>query len=462
MVINMDQRFMKEKNILPLVLSMSLPMVISMAVNSLYNIIDSYFVAKVSENAMTALALVYPVQNLINAIAIGFGIGINAGIAFYLGAGDQKRANVAATLGCFLSILHGALLAFTCILAMPLFLKSFSSNEKITALALLYSNRAFLFSPVIALGLSFEKLFQAMGKMKVSMFSMICGCAANIVLDPLMIFGIGIFPALGIAGAAYATGIGQCITLIVYLLFYVLLHPPVQISRKYMCRDGAVIKKLYSVGISAALNLALPSLLISSLNRVLADFSEKYVLVLGVYYKLQTFIYLTANGIIQGIRPLMGYNFGAGEHERVKKIYHTALTLNLGIMLLGTLVSWALPGHLIGLFTDHTETISIGITALHIISLGFMVSAVSVTCSGALEGLGKGGPSLIISLLRYVILILPAAFFLSRLLGADGVWWAFCVTEFAAACFSLLIYRRENRKQIGKKPDGSSRTNESL
>ena len=131
-------------------------------------------------------------------------------------------------------------------------------------------------------------------------------------------------------------------------------------------------------------------------------------------------------------------------------------------MLLGTLVSWALPGHLIGLFTDHTETISIGITALHIISLGFMVSAVSVTCSGALEGLGKGGPSLIISLLRYVILILPAAFFLSRLLGADGVWWAFCVTEFAAACFSLLIYRRENRKQIGKKPDGSSRTNESL
>lgn len=439
----MDQSFMKEKKILPLVLSMSLPMVISMAVNSLYNIIDSYFVAKVSENAMTALALVYPVQNLINAIAIGFGIGINAGIAFYLGAGDQKRANTAATLGCLLSILQGALLALICILAMPLFIRGFSSDAEIAGLALLYANRAFLFSPVIALELSFEKLFQAVGRMKVSMFSMICGCAANIILDPLMIFGVGIFPALGIAGAAYATGIGQCITLIIYLLFYALQRPPVQISRQYMRLDGPVLRKLYSVGISAALNLALPSLLISSLNRVLADFSEKYVLVLGVYYKLQTFIYLTANGIIQGIRPLMGYNFGAGEHGRVKKIYHTALVLNMGIMLLGTLVSWALPGQLMGLFTDHAETVSIGITALHIISLGFVISAVSVTCSGALEGLGKGAPSLIISLLRYVILILPAAFFLSRLLGADGVWWAFCVTEAAAAGFALLIYRRE-------------------
>lgn len=444
----MDQNFMKEKNILPLVLSMSLPMVVSMAVNSLYNIIDSYFVAKLSESAMTALSLVYPVQNLINAAAIGFGIGINAVIAFYLGAGDQKRADIAATLGFFLSIVHGIVLALICIPGMSLFIKSFSSQEEITRLSLLYSSRAFLFSPVITLGLSFEKLFQAVGRMKVSMFSMICGCIANIILDPLLIFGISIFPRLGIAGAAYATGIGQCITLLAYLLFYAFLRPPVKISRKSLLLDSAVLKKLYSVGISASLNLALPSLLISSLNKILADFSEKYVLVLGVYYKLQTFIYLTANGIIQGIRPLMGYNFGAGEHRRVKKIYHTSLALNAGIMFLGTLLSWILPGRLIGLFTDQAETISIGITALHIISLGFMISAVSVTCSGALEGLGKGGPSLIISLLRYVILILPAAFFLSRVLGADGVWWAFCVTEFAAAGFSLLIYRRESRRQI--------------
>ncbi|MCM1191018.1 MAG: MATE family efflux transporter [Butyrivibrio sp.] len=441
----MDQSFMKEKNILPLVLSMSLPMVISMAVNSFYNIIDSYFVARVSEDAITALALVYPVQNLVNAIAIGFGIGVNAAIAFYLGAGDQRRADIAVTQGVFCSVLHGVLLTVICTSGMPLFLKSFSSDEGITGLALLYSNRVFLFAPVITLELAFEKLFQAVGRMKVSMFSMICGCVANIILDPILIFGSGRFPAMGIAGAAYATGIGQCITLAVYLLFYAFRRPPVQISLKRLCPDTAVLGKLYSVGISGALNLALPSLLISALNGILADFSEKYVLVLGVYYKLQTFIYLTANGIIQGIRPLMGYNYGAGEHGRVKRIYRTALFMNMGIMALGTLLAWTVPGALIGLFTDNGETVSIGITALHSISLGFIVSAVSITCSGALEGLGRGGPSLLISLLRYVIIIIPAAFVLSRFLDADGVWYAFWVTESVTAGLSLIIYKKVTR-----------------
>ncbi len=439
----MEQTFMKEKKILPLVISMSLPMVISMAVNSLYNIIDSYFVAKISENAMTALALVFPIQNFINAIAIGFGIGINACIAFYLGAGDRARADKAASLGTALSFFQGVILMVLCIAGMPLFLKKFSQDGETISLALVYSNKAFLFSPVIALGLSFEKIFQATGKMKVSMFSMLCGCILNIILDPLMIFGAGFLPPMGIAGAAYATGIGQCFTLLVYLLFYALGPETVKISPKHLHLDQAVLKKMYAVGISATLNLALPSLLISVLNGLLASFSEKYVLVLGVYYKLQTFIYLTANGIIQGIRPLMGYNFGAGEHGRVKKIYRTALAMNMGIMLLGTVLSWLMPGQLIGLFTDNAETIQMGITALHIISLGFVVSSVSITCSGALEGLGKGYQSLLISLLRYVAIIVPAAYFFSRFLGADGVWYGFSFTELLSAFFSLRIYRKE-------------------
>ena len=204
--------------------------------------------------------------------------------------------------------------------------------------------------------------------------------------------------------------------------------------------------KLYSVGLSATLSLALPSLLISVLNGILAAFSGTYVLVLGVYYKLQTFIYLTANGIIQGIRPLMGYNYGAGEKERVQKIFRTTLALTMGVMCIGTLLSWLIPEYLIGLFTSNTQTIQIGVTALHIISLGFIVSAVSVTCSGALEGLGKGTPSLYISLLRYAALIMPAAYLFSRLFGADGVWYAFCFTEFASAALSYLIYRKHGEK----------------
>ena len=438
----MDQTFMKEKKILPLVLSMSLPMVLSMAVNSLYNIIDSYFVAKLSEDAMTALALVYPVQNFINAIAIGFGIGINACVAFHLGANDTRHTNQTATLGLFLSLIHGIILTITCISIMPFFLHIFSSNEEIIGLALTYSSRAFLFSTVITLQLFFEKIYQSIGQMKVTMFCMICGFTANIILDPLMIFGIGCFPAMGIAGAAYATGIGQTLSLLIYIFLYTFKPIPIKIKRNCMKFDKAIITKLYSVGISATLTLALPSLLISVLNGILAGFSEKYVLVLGVYYKLQTFIYLTANGIIQGIRPLMGYNYGANEYERVHKIYTTTLKLTAGVMAVGTLLSWLIPGQLIGLFTSSTQTIEIGTTALHIISLGFIVSAVSVTCSGALEGLGKGIPSLCISLLRYMIIIVPAALIFSSILGASGVWWAFCFTEFVTAILSWVIYKR--------------------
>lgn len=438
----MNQTFMKERKVLPLVLSMSLPMVISMAVNSLYNIVDSYFVAKLSEKAMTALALVYPVQNLINAIAIGFGIGINASVAFYLGVEDRERADQAASCGLFLNFIHGAALTVLSIAAMPLFLRAFSRDKQIIDMALAYADRAFAFSVVITLGISFEKIFQSVGNMKISMISMICGFVTNIILDPLLIFGPGVFPAMGIAGAAYATGIGQIVTLAVYLLCLVVSPVPVKIGRKGLRMEKAVVGKLYGIGIPATLNMALPSLLISALNGILAGFSETYVLVLGVYYKLQTFIYLTANGIIQGIRPLVGYNYGAGEHERVEKIYRTTLGLTMGVMLAGTLLSWAVPQWLIGLFTANEQTVQIGVNALHIISLGFAASAVSVSCSGALEGLGKGTPSLLISLARYVVVIIPAAFLFSRLAGARGVWYGFCFTELVTAVFSGFIYRK--------------------
>jgi putative MATE family efflux protein len=441
----MEQTFMKEQKILPLVLSMSMPMVISMAVNSLYNIVDSYFVARLSEEAMTALAMVYPVQNLVNAIAIGFAIGINATVAFYLGAKDQGRADQAAALGMLLSLLHGVFLTVVCIAIMPGFLRMFSGDQAVIEMALDYSQKVFLFATVITSGLVFEKVFQAVGRMKVSMLCMMCGFVTNIILDPLMIFGIGIFPRMGIAGAAYATGIGQIVTLIAYLVFYRISPIPVKMKKQHLKMQKEVTGKLYAIGVSATLNLALPSLLISVLNGILAGFSEKYVLVLGAYYKLQTFIYLTANGIIQGIRPLMGYNYGAGERERVRKIFQTTLALTMGVMAVGTILSWLIPEKLMGLFTSQQETLQSGVAALHIISLGFMVSAVSVTCSGALEGLGKGLPSLYISLLRYVVIIIPAAFCFSRFLGAEGTWYAFCFTEFAAAGFAYIIYRRCER-----------------
>lgn len=231
-------------------------------------------------------------------------------------------------------------------------------------------------------------------------------------------------------------------TVLVYLVLYLVRPIPVRITKDALCIDREVTAKLYAVGVPAMLNLALPSLLISALNGILAGFSEKYVLVLGVYYKLQTFIYLTANGIIQGVRPLVGYNYGAGEHQRVEGIFRTTLKLTACVMLIGTVLSWMMPAQLIGLFTSSRETVQMGVAALHVISLGFVLSAVSVTCSGVLEGLGKGTPSLYISLARYVVVIIPAAFLFSRFAGADGVWYAFFFTEAAAAGFSYFIYQK--------------------
>ena len=436
----MNETFMKEKPVLPLILSMTLPMVLSMLVKSLYNIIDSFFVAQISEEAMTALSLVYPVQNFINAVGIGFGVGINAVIAFYLGARDNRKADQAATQGLVLAVIHGVVMTVCCIAMMPAFLGMFTSSETVIELGVRYSVVAFAFTLIIIVGVTFEKIFQAVGNMKTTMISLMCGCITNIVLDPVLIFGYGLFPAMGIEGAALATGIGQTLTLAIYLIVYFVRPIRVHIRRQYILPGKGMVLKLYSIGIPATLNLALPSLLISALNAILVAFSEVYILVLGIYYKLQTFIYLPANGIVQGMRPLIGYNYGAGEHQRVSQIFKIVLCMSGIIMVFGTVICLLIPGQLMGLFTHTKATIQAGETALRIISAGFIVSAVSVTSSGALEGLGKGTPSLLISLCRYVVVIIPAAFLLSRFFGAVGVWNAFWVTEVITAIISICIY----------------------
>ena len=433
---------MKDRPILPLVLSMSLPMVLSMTVASLYNIVDSYYVARISEDAMTALSLVYPIQNLINAVTIGFSIGANAVISYHLGAQNQEKANAAAAQSLLWNGLHGLVLTLVCIAVMPVFLSLFTQSAAVMDLGVRYSRVAFAFSVFVGVSMSMEKIFQAAGRMVMTMVCMLAGCVCNIVLDPVLIFGYGPFPEMGIEGAALATGIGQVLSLALYFVCNAIRPLPLRLLPSRTMWDGAIARKMYAIGIPATLNLALPSLLISCLNVILAAFSQVYVLVLGVYYKLQTFLYLPANGIVQGMRPIVGYNFGAKEYGRVAKIYRVALLLSAAIMAVGTALCWAIPDQLIGLFSENAETIAAGSTALRLISIGFVISSLSVISSGALEGLGMGGPSLAISLLRYVALILPLAFVLSRFFGASGVWHAFWVTEFLTAGVSYALYRR--------------------
>ena len=427
----MNETFMKEKPVLPLLLSMALPNVISMLVNSLYNIVDSLFVARISEDAMTALSLVFPIQNFSNAIAIGFGIGINAMIALYLGAGDREKAEMAATHGFVLSLVHGVVMMAVSIAIMPGFLRRFTQDQTLIAAGITYSTIVFLFLVVNMVSLAFEKIFQAVGRMKVSMVALITGCVCNILLDPVLIFGLGPVPAMGIAGAALATGIGQVLSVVVYLVVYLRTELPVRLRRSYLRPDAVLDGRL-----------ALPSLLVTFLNGLLAAFSQSYVVVLGIYYKLQTFLYLPANGFVQGMRPLIGYNYGAREHARVKKLFQLTLLMSAAIMAAGTVICQFASGQLMGLFTQNPETIAAGQTALRIISIGFVISAVSTTVSGALEGLGKGAESLVIALCRYVVFIMPLAALLCSWLGADGVWHAFWLTEVLAAVVSGAVYRR--------------------
>lgn len=444
----MNDSFMKEKPVFPLLVSMALPMVISMLVNSLYNIIDSFFVAKIGEEAMTALSLVYPIQNFVNAAAIGFGVGINALIALYLGAGDRENADRAATHGMLFAAVHGIVIMVGSIVIMPSFLRMFTEDDTVISFGIRYSTIVFCFSVIVMLELSFEKIFQAVGRMKVTMAALIAGCITNIVLDPLLIFGIGIFPKLGITGAALATGMGQVVTLVVYLIVYAKSRMPVRLKREYLPLKKETDVKLYAVGIPAVLNLALPSILISFLNAILAVYAQKYVVILGIYYKLQTFLYLPASGIIQGMRPLISYNYGANETKRVKTIYDLTLCMNGVIMIIGTLICQFASGRLMGLFTDQPGTAAAGGTALRIISIGFVVSAVSVTASGAFEALGKGGESLVISLFRYIIFIIPAAYLLCRVAGPDRVWYAFGITEILTAAIAAVMHRKSMKKII--------------
>jgi putative MATE family efflux protein len=440
-----DPSFMRTRPVFPLLVSMAFPMVISMAVNALYNIVDSYFVAKISGDAMTALSLVFPIQNFISAMAIGFGVGVNAAIAWFLGAGQRENADRAASQGILLSALHGLALTVLSLLFIGPFLRMYTESTSVLGYGLSYARIVFCFSVVVNVSITWEKIFQAVGRMQVSMAAMMAGCLTNLILDPCMIFGLGPFPAWGIRGAAVATGIGQMVSLAWYLAVYVFRPIPVRVRRGMSGPEAAMAKRLYSVGIPATLNLALPSVMISVMNGILSAWSETYVMVLGIYYKLQTFLYLTANGIIQGMRPLIGYNYGAREYGRVRKIFCQVLLMCAVIMAFGTGVCLGIPDRLIGLFSRDPGTVAAGAEALRVICAGFVVSAVSITCSGALEGLGKGMPSLVISLCRYILIILPAAWIFSRFLGPVGVWHAFWAAELSSAVVAVLVFRRAVR-----------------
>lgn len=440
--------FMRTKPVFPLLLSMSVPMMLSMLIQSLYNIIDSIYVARLGTGALTAVSLAYPLQNTIVSAAVGVGVGISSAISIHLGSGSQEKADRAATIGMFLTLIHCVLFILAGIFITEPFLKLFTDDPAILKDACDYTRIVLCFSFGALLQISFEKIFQSVGAMKITMFLLTAGCIINIVLDPILIFGLLGFPALGVAGAAIATVIGQIGAFLLYIIVYRKNGLAVHISPRHLVFDRSIISQIYSVGIPSTIMMLLPSVLISILNRILAAFSDVYVAVLGIYFKLQTFIYMPANGIVQGMRPIIGYNYGAGEHVRVKKTIRCSLLCAAILMLLGTVLAILIPEQILSLFNAAPELMTAGVSALRIISLGFLVSSIGLIYAGTFEALGNGRNSLIISLLRQFLITVPLSIVLSRSLGPTGVWISFPVGEAVASLVALLLLKRYERKVL--------------
>lgn len=433
--------FMQTKPIFSLLVSMSVPMMLSMLIQSLYNIVDSIYVSRLGTDALTAVSLAYPLQNTIVSVAVGIGVGISSAISIYLGSGNQENANRAATIGVALTVVHCILFVLAGIFITRPFLRLFTDDPVILRDACDYTYIVLCLSFGCLLQITMEKIFQGIGEMKITMLLLASGCIINIILDPILIFGLLGFPELGVAGAAIATVVGQIAAFLLYIVVYLRRPFAIQIHPKYLRFDRTIIGQIYGVGIPSSIMMALPSVLISILNHILGGFSEIYVAVLGVYYKLQTFIYMPANGIVQGMRPIIGYNYGAGEHKRVKTTIRYSLLCAAELMLLGTLLALLIPAQIFSLFNAEQELLDAGVIALRIICLGFLVSSIGIIYSGTFEALGMGRHSLIISLLRQFLVTIPLSFLLSFGLGPVGVWISFPAGEIAAAVVAFFLLR---------------------
>ena len=432
---------MRTRPVFRLLVSMSVPMMLSMLIQSLYNIVDSIYVSWLGTDALTAVSLAYPLQNAIVSAGVGIGVGISSAISIHLGAGSQEKADRAATMGIVLTVFHCLLFILAGLFITRPFLSLFTEDLAILEDACSYTRIVLCLSFGALLQIAFEKIFQSIGKMKLTMLLLIAGCVINIILDPILIFGLLGFPALGVAGAAIATVIGQICAFLLYIVVYMRRSYAVHIRAKYIRPDWQIIRQIYSVGIPSTIMMLMPSVLISILNRILASFSDLYVAVLGVYYKLQTFIYMPANGIVQGMRPILGYNYGAGETRRVRSTIRYSLVCAAAIMLLGTVLSLLIPEQIFALFDADEELMSAGVSALRIISAGFLISSIGVIYSGTFEALGDGRRSLVISLLRQFVITIPVSFILSRFMGPAGIWIAFPAGELCASVIAFILLR---------------------
>lgn len=434
-----------------LLISMSLPMMISMLVQAMYNIVDSIFVAKLSEDALTAVTLAFPVQNLMIAIASGTGVGVNALLSKALGEKDFKRANQAANAGLLLSFLSSLVLMILGILVARPFMESQTDVQHILEDGVSYLRIVCCISIGIFYQVMGERLLQSTGRTIFSMASQLTGAIINIILDPILIFGLLGMPRLGVAGAAYATVIGQCCAATVSLILNKMKNTDIQISLKSILHPkGKIIKQIYLVGVPSILMMSIGSVMTYSMNKILIVFSTTATAVFGIYFKLQSFFFMPVFGLNNGLIPILAYNYGARKGKRIKEALRFALFLAFSVMMTGMLVLQLFPGRLLDIFNASETMKDIGIPALRIISINFPIAAVCIVLISTFQAFAKSIYSLIVSIMRQLVVLIPVAWLLSKTGVVTNVWWAFPAAELTGLIVTSFLFRKIYREIISK------------
>lgn len=422
-----------------LLLTISLPLVISMLVQALYNIIDSIFVAQLGEDALTAISLVYPFQMLIIAVAVGTGVGMNALLSRYLGANQPKLANLIARNALFLAILNGIVFALIGLFCSNIFFALQTDNQAVILYGSNYMPIISLFSINIFIQITFERYIQATGKTVYCMIAQGAGAIVNIILDPILIFGLFGFPRLEVAGAAIATVIGQFTGATLGIIFVKKYAKNIDINMKGFRPDKKSISDIYKIGFPAILMQSIISIMAFAMNNILLMFSTTATAVFGVYYKLQSFIFMPVFGINNGLIPIIAFNYGAKQRGRIVEAFRLATIVATIIMVLGTLLFNLFPTQLLQMFDASDEMLGIGTKALRLISLSFPFAGCCIISCSLFQALGNSVHSLIVSASRQLIILLPIAYYLAISGGLDSVWYAFLIAEFISFIISLLI-----------------------
>jgi len=442
------ENIMGTMEINPLLVKLSVPMMISMLVQALYNVVDSVFVSWVSEEALTAVSLAFSLQNMMIAVGVGTGVGVNAMLSKSLGEKNQKRANATAENGIFLSacsFLVFLVIGITCI--KPYFYAQ-TSDDAIALQGIRYLSVCCIFSLGLFTQTMGEKLLAATGRTQLSMISQLVGAVVNIILDPIFIFGYCGEALSGTTGATVATVIGQFCGAGMTLYFNTRKNPDIQLDFKGFRPSAKAIGRIYTVGLPSIAMQCVGSLMTFGMNLILMAFSSTAVAVFGVYFKLQSFVFMPIFGLNNGMVPIISYNYGARRPERVRKTIRLAVCYAEGIMVLGFCIFEFFPGQVLGLFSASQAMLTIGIPAMRIICLHFLLAGTSIVLSSVFQALGNGLFSLIVSVCRQLFVLLPAAWLLAQTGNVNNVWWAFLIAEIVSVLMSLAFYAHINKTII--------------